>query len=348
MQFKTSSPPYLAPAKDVPYVMGHVLLALLPATLAYVWFFGFGIVYNMLVATATAVGCEAATLHLRGKAVRDTLMDGSAVVTAVLLAFALPPITPWWVTAIGAGFAIVFAKQLFGGLGFNPFNPAMAGYVVVLVSFPTEMTAWLPPRLAELSDFAPGPLDTLVGTLTGRLPDGVTWDSVTMATPLDHVRTGMAQMYTMNEIRAGAVFGTFGGRGWEWIGNFTALGGFWLLYKGIIRWHIPVGVLAGLMGSAVIFYGIDPGHFTSPTFHLFGGAAILGAFFIATDPVSAATSPRGRIMFGLGIGILTYVIRAWGGYPDGIAFAVLLMNMAVPAIDHFTRPRVFGQARRHD
>jgi electron transport complex protein RnfD len=149
-------------------------------------------------------------------------------------------------------------------------------------------------------------------------------------------------MATVGEIRANAIMGDFGGRGWEWIGNFLALGGLWLLMRRIIRWQIPLGVILGLLVPASLMYIVDPGTNPSPGFHLFAGATILCAFFVATDPVSAATSPRGRFLYGLGIGLLTWCIRRWGSYADGIAFAVLMMNMAVPAIDYMTRPRIVG------
>ena len=346
MRFSPATPPHLRPAKNVTRVMGDVLLALVPATIAYVWYFGPGLIINMAVAAAVAVAAEAAILSLRGRPVSPALSDLSAVVTAVLLAFALPPLTPWWVTATAAAFAVVFGKQLFGGIGYNPFNPAMVGYVVVLISFPVHMTQWLPPAGFDLTGARPDLGETLFYTLTGRLPDGLSWDAIGGATPLDQVKTQLGLMRTVEEVRTGALYGVFGARGWEWVNNFIILGGLWLIYRKVIRWQIPAGVLAGLIVPATLFYLIEPGRYPPPTFHVFSGAAVLGAFFIATDPVSAATSDRGRLIFGAGIGVITYVIRTWGGYPDGLAFAVLLMNMAVPAIDHYTIPRAYGHERR--
>ncbi len=326
--------------------MQRVLMALAPAAVAYVWFFGWGFLINLIIASATALACEAAMLRARKKPVALFLNDYSALVTAVLLTFALPQLTPWWITVIGAGFAIVVAKHLYGGLGFNPFNPAMAGYVVLLISFPVEMTSWIPPRSLDLGLEHPSFWQTLVVVLTGSPPEGITWDAITMATPLDNTKTELGLMHIMSEIRENPIYGDFGGRGWEWINNFLAVGGMWLIYKRVIRWHIPVSMLAGLFVTASIFYLTDPGSHASPWFHLFTGAAILGAFFIATDPVSAATTVKGRVIYGVSIGVLVYVIRTWGGYPDGVAFAVLLMNMAVPAIDYFTKPRTYGHAKR--
>ena len=194
----------------------------------------------------------------------------------------------------------------------------------------------------------PTVLQTLVYTLTGTLPDGLSFDGLTRATPLDAVQTGLREMRTYAELRANPLMGDFGGRGWEWIGNFLAIGGSWLLVRKVIRWHIPAGVFAGLLVPATLMYLLDPGTNAGPGFHLFSGATILCAFFIATDPVSAATSPRGRFLYGLGIGILIYSIRKWGAYADGVAFAVLLMNMAVPALDKVTRPRIVGHGTGSD
>lgn len=334
-RFETSGAPFLQPEPSVRQLMTRLLLSLAPAAALYTWFFGPGLLLNILVAALAGLGTEAAMLRLRERPLAPALGDGSVLVTAVLFAWCLPPALPWHITAIGMFFAVAFAKHLYGGLGYNPFNPAMAGYVLVLISFPQELTRWLPVH-AEL-----GVLDVLRATLGASLP----WDAVTMATPLDYVKTELARLTTMPEIKAHPMFGDFGGRGFEWVANFIALGGAWLLYKGVIRWHIPVAVLAGVLLPAAVLYIVDPGSNASPGLHLFSGATLLGAFYIATDPVSAATSPRGRILFGLGIGIITFAVRKWGGYPDGIAFAVLLMNAAAPLIDHFTRPRVYGHAQ---
>ena len=344
MKFETSRAPNLTPPSTVALTMRRVLYALIPAMLVHTWYFGWGLIINMLLAASIGLACEAVMLRLRGKPQAPFLLDFSAVVTGVLLAFALPPLTPWWTTAIGIGFAIVFAKHLYGGLGHNPFNPAMAGYVVLLISFPVEMTSWIPPNLPEIDFPRLGFLETLAVIASGTLPPDTTWDAITMATPLDDVKSQLAQMQTMEEIRSQAVYGDFGGAGWEWVTTWIGLGGLWLLYKGVIRWHIPMSMLASLGLASLFFYLLDPGSHASPVFHLFSGAAVLGAFFIATDPVSAATSIRGRLIYGASIGLLTFVIRNWSDYPDGVAFAVLLMNMAVPAIDHFTKPRAFGHS----
>lgn len=345
-EFLTAPGPHWRTPDSVPVMMRRVLYALVPALVAYIWFFGIGIAVNCAVAIGAALLTEAASLKLRRRPIDLFISDYSAVVTAVLLAFALPPLTPWWITATGALFAIAFAKHLYGGLGYNVFNPAMAGYVALLVSFPEEMTRWLPPRIGDL-DYQPvSALASLQFALSGHLPDGSGWDAISRATPLDTTKMELGLMRTFGEIRAGPLFGDFGGRGWEWINNFIALGGMWLFYKGVIRWHIPVAVLGGLLGTATLFYLIDTATHPSPGFHLFSGGAMLCAFFIATDPVSAATTSAGRLIYGVGIGALIFVIRTWGSYPDGVAFAVLMMNMTVPLIDRYTRPVVYGRSRR--
>lgn len=342
MEFARRDSPYWSARVAVPSLMLQVLAALAPAAIAHVWFFGPGFVFNLLIASIFAVGGEYLMMYLRKRPPEVALTDYSALVTAALLAFALPSLTPWWVTATGALFAVVVAKHLYGGLGFNIFNPAMAGYVVILIAFPMHLNLWIAPRIGDIDYQYLSILQTLKFTLTGSLPDTLGFDAVSRATPLDVMKSGLNGMRTVSEIRANPIMGDFGGRGWEWIGNFLAIGGFWLLIKKIIRWQIPTGVGIGLLIPAVITYLIDPGSHPSPGFHLFSGATILCAFFIATDPVTAATSPKGRLVFGIGIGFLIYCIRTWGSYADGVAFAVLIMNMAVPAIDYLTRPHIVG------
>ncbi|MEM9532293.1 MAG: RnfABCDGE type electron transport complex subunit D [Pseudomonadota bacterium] len=345
MKFEVpAAAPHVPAPVSVQGVMFKVLLALVPGVAAYVFFFGPAILVQIAVATACASGFEALMLKARGQPLKPFLSDLSAPVTAVLFSLCLPPLLPWWATVTGMAFAIVVAKHLYGGLGFNVFNPAMVGYAVVLVAFPLEATLWLAP--AELAAESLSFGAQLKAILSGALPPPVTWDAVTQATPLDMIRTGSTQDIMISEIRESSLFGDFGGYGWEWIANFYALGGLWLIYKRVMSWHAPVAVIATVVLLTFPVWLTDPDTHPFPLQHVFSGGLVLGAFFVATDPVSGATSPRGRLLFGIGVGLLTLVIRRWGGYPDGFAFAILLMNMAVPLIDRVTIPRAFGHARR--
>ena len=342
MPFPTEAAPHVVEPNSVTRVMRLVLYALAPTVALHVVFFGPGIIIQILLGIATALAAEALALRLRGRPLRPFLTDGSAMVTAVLLALCLPPLSPWWLIVTGAAVAILLAKHLYGGLGANPFNPAMVGYAVLLVSFPAQLLQWLPPDDAGLERTDLTLLQTLTTIFTGTPPAQFTWDAITSPTPLEALRTNLTMGMTMNEARAGPIFGSLGGKGWQWI-NFAALaGGVWLLVLRIIRWHIPAAMLGAIAICAAVMYLVDPGAHAGPVFHLSSGASMLGAFFIATDPVSAATSDRGKLIYGAGIGFLTYVIRTWGGYPDGVAFAVLLMNMCVPLIDRYTIPRIYG------
>lgn len=344
MRFRTESSPHMIPTHSVGGVMQQVLIALIPGTLAMAWFFGWGVLVNVMLAVLFAIAFEAAMVAARKRPVGTTLADYSAVVTGWLFALALPPLTPVWVILIGIAFAIIVAKHLYGGLGYNPFNPAMVGYVVVLVSFPREMALWPAPEM--VSEVPLTLAQTLQTVFTGSLPASIDWDTLTRATPLDLMRERLGAGRTVSEVTASPVFGSFSETSWEWIGNFFLLGGLYLLLRRIIHWHIPVAVLLGVAFPAGFFWLLDPGAFPSPAFHVFSGAAILGAFFIATDPVSAATTPLGRVLYGAGIGLLIFIIRTWGGYPDAVAFAVLLMNMVAPTLDYLTRPRIFGHSRK--
>jgi electron transport complex protein RnfD len=338
-------PPHTVSRNTVRRIMLLVLLALAPAVVAQAVFFGPGLLLQLSLAISSALLSEAIALRCRGKPVAAFLGDGTAVITGVLLAMCLPPLAPWWLVVSGSSFAILFAKHAYGGMGANPFNPAMVGYAVLLVSFPAQLSHWLPPQLSEL----PGAQLTLAETfgtiLRGELPARVDWDAITAATPLDAVRTGLRTGRTMEEIRAAARLGTLGGPGHDWVNLAVLAGGLWLMALRIIGWHIPVAMLVGLVVPASLLYAIDPGTYPGPIFQVTAGASVLGAFFIATDPISAATTKLGRLIYGGGIGVMTYVIRTWGGYPDGVAFAVLLMNLAVPLIDRYTVPRIYGHAR---
>lgn len=348
---QTTEPLMALPRITSPHATGHnrtsqvmqlVLLATLPGVLALTWLYGFGTLINLCWAGLVAVGCEAAVLRLRRRPVRRILADRSALLTGVLLALALPPYAPWWLTLVASAFAIVFGKQIYGGLGQNPFNPAMLGYVVALISFPVEMTSWPAPRGFEALHPTLGLVEGLqrILGLSAGLPDA--W---TQATALDVLKTNKS--LTIAELwAANPAFGSFGGYGSEAVNLAFLAGGLFLLYRHVFTWHAPAGMLGALAAMSLLFWNGDGSDsHGSPLFHLLSGATMLGAFFIVTDPVSGATSPRGRLLFGAGVGVLAYVIRAWGGYPDGVAFGVLLMNLAAPTIDYFTRPRTYGHSK---
>lgn len=315
-------------------VMQSVLLATIPGVIVLTHFFGFGTLVNILWGSIVALACEALALKLRRRPLGFYLKDYSALVTAVLLCIALPPYAPWWLIAVGIASSILLAKHLYGGLGYNPFNPAMVGYVILLISFPIQMTAWAPPRgLGEL----PGFIEALQACFTPAAYDGTT-----MATPLDLLKQNNS-LLIKDLWSQYPQFGRWSGLGWEWANIAFLAGGVWLLYLRIFTWHAPVAMLVTLGLLAAIFYdGGSSASGGSPLFHLLGGATMFGAFFIVTDPVSSAVSLRGRLIFGALIGVLIYTIRIKGNYPDSVAFAVLIMNFAAPFIDYYTQPRTYG------
>ncbi len=346
MEFSRTGAPHLPPETSVSSIMLQVLLALIPGIAAMVWFFGSGVLIQIALSVIFAVSLEWLMLTVRHKPVKIFLGDYSAVLTAVLFALCIPPLAPWWISLVGMVFAIVVAKHLYGGLGQNIFNPAMVAYVVVLIAFPLELTRWLSPRgLADAGALTeiPGLLQSLQTILNGQLPTILSWDAISQATPLDLLKNGVEQNRMISEIRQSPIFGSYGGRGWEWVANFYALGGIWLIWRRIISWHIPVAIIATVIILTLPAWLYDPSSNPIPLEHLFSGALILGAFFIATDPVTGCASKRGKLVFGLGVALLTLTIRLWGGYPDGVAFAVLLMNMFAPLIDRYTRPRAYGK-----
>lgn len=336
--------PFVIDRSSVTQVMAWVLAALVPGIAVHAWVFGPGILVTLALATATAVVAEAVMLKLRGYPAKPFLTDLSAIVTAWLLALSLPSLAPWWLIVTGTLFAIVVAKHLYGGLGQNIFNPAMVGYAVLIVSFPVQMTAW------------PGPLTLTATPLT--LADSATiifggapaalLDAVTMATPLDALRTGLLQQLTVDEIMTQPIFGHTGGTGFEWLALAFLASGLALWALRIISWRVPLAFLAGVWLAAGFLYFYDAGRYGAPWFHLFAPSVMLGAFFIATDPVSGSTTPLGKLIFGFVAGVLTIVIRTWGGYPDGVAFAILLMNLSVPLIDQYTQPHIYGGTRGRD
>lgn len=350
MAFWIASSPHNHNQTKTPNLMRLVIYATLPGILAQWYFFGWGNLIHIGLAMATALICEFTVLSLRKKPISHELFDGSALLTALLLGICLPALAPWWISVIGTIFAIVIVKQLYGGLGHNPFNPAMAGYVMLLVSFPLQMTLWQPPL--SLLAFDLNFTNTLTTILTGFTVEGYsveqvrnTIDGITMATPLDTLKTNISLGLTVLESIKSPVFGDNFAVGWEWVNAGFLLGGIFLIAKKAIPWQTPVSFLLSLFICSLIGYSISPDSNPSTLFHWFSGATMLGAFFILTDPVTGATSNKGRFIVGLLAGLLVYLIRTLGGYPDGVAFAVLLCNMSSPLIDQYTRPRTYGHIK---
>lgn len=339
-QFRTAAAPHLPAARSVRQVMVLVMLALLPGIAGQVWFFGPGLLLQILLAVAFALGFEAAMLRLRRQPLRPFLTDGSAPLAGILFALCLPPLAPWWIALIGTAAAIVLAKQLYGGLGYNLFNPAMVGYAVVLVCFPLELSQWPAPRAVGVDPL--GFVESARAVLLGATPGGG-WDAITQATPLDARRHLASTGLSLSEIEAGPAFGAVGGRGIEWIAALYAFGGLLLIGLRVVPWQVPLALIGTVVLLSLPLHAVDPDLHASPLAELGSGALVFAAFFIATDPVTGCTTPRGRWLFAAGVAALTLAIRHFGNYPDGVAFAILLMNCAAPWIDLHTRPRIFGE-----
>ncbi|WP_068585039.1 RnfABCDGE type electron transport complex subunit D [Pseudomonas sp. B11] len=309
--------------------MGRVLLATLPGALALLWLYGWGVLLNLVLAASGALAMEALVLFLRKRPLLPSLSDGSALVSATLLALALPAYCPWWLAPSAAASALLLGKHLYGGVGQNPFNPAMLGYALALLCFPQSMTHWPAPHAMGLLEGLQRVFDL----------DSLRPDAWAQATALDSLRINKS--LTVDELFAAhPAFGHFGGRGVEWVNLGFLAGGLLLLQQRVISWHAPVGMLASLLLiSLVCWNGTGSDSHGSPLFHLLTGASMLAAFFIVTEPVSGPKTARARLLFGIGVGLLTYLIRTWGSYPDGVAFAVLLMNLAVPALERYCTAR---------
>ena len=325
------SSPHLHGGNRSQKIMLLVIIAALPGLLTQLYWFGFGTLLNLIWALLLGLVLEAGMLLLRRRPLAFFLTDGSIIVTALLLALALPPMAPWWLVTVATLFAVVFAKHLYGGLGNNPFNPAMAGYAICLIAFPTNMTIWTGPD--EYLDLASQ--WHWFWTEQGQI------DAITQATPLDTIKH--LQGSTIGEILAANPGVVAYSDAMFWINMAYLTGGIALLLLKIFTWHAPVAMLCSLGAMAFLFAAGEPDLYATAGSHLFLGATMLGAFFIITDPVTSATSRRGKLIFGAGIGILIYIIRTWGNYPDAVAFAVLLMNLAAPLIDQYTQPKAYGQ-----
>lgn len=347
MSFTIAISPHGHSQKNTANVMRLTILALVPGILAQWYIFGWGVVVQLCIAMFSAIVAEAAILKLRGFAVMRHLADSSALLTAALVAVAIPPFLPWWMTVVAVVFAIIVAKQLYGGLGQNIFNPAMVAYVFLLVSFPASMTSWQAPEVARHATL--NLIETAEVIFQGHSHTSMTTahlaqlvDGSTMATPLDHLKTSLKQGQSLDSIVSSHAFSVSSEQGWKWINISFIAGGVILFIFRLIPWRTPFAMIGTLALCSWIGHQIDPTQFVSPAIELLSGATMLGAFFIVTDPVTGSTTNRGRLIFGAIIGLLIFIIRHFGGYPDGVAFSVLLTNILVPFIDKFSQSRVYG------
>ena len=308
------------PILNTSNLMLQVIYGLALGVALHFYFFGWGVIYQITLALLTGIAAEILFLKIRKKSI-DVIKDNSAALTAILLAISIPSIAPWWIVVLGTSFAIIFGKQLYGGLGSNPLNPAMLGYAFLLISFPLEMTRWA----SSFLSFEEG-LNVIFSSIH--------IDALSSATRLEEAKFALIEGEVFNPIQIDQTV---------WINLGFLVGGVYLFFMKVITWQIPMSFLVGIVVMSVLLMLIDSDHAMGPVFHLFHGATMLGAFFILTDPVSSSTTPRGRLIFGFLIGILVIIIRTYGSYPDGVAFAVLLLNIAVPLIDYYSKPKVFGR-----
>jgi len=311
---------------SVKKIMFGVVIAMLPALCVSIYYFGLNVIKINLIAIASCLFFEwfVQKFFLKGKI---TITDGSAIVTGMLLAFNVPSNLPWWILIIGSFVAIVIAKMCFGGLGNNPFNPALVGRVFILISFPVQMTSW---PVAKVIDF------TFIDAQTGATP---------LAILKEGLKNGESISSIFNELPSytDMFMGHMGGSLGEISAVALILGGIFLLVTKIISWHIPTSIIVTIAAFTGILWGIAPEHYASPLFHLFSGGIMLGAIFMATDMVTSPMTGKGMLIYGFGIGILTVLIRVWGSYPEGISFAILIMNAIVPLINNFTKVKRFGE-----
>jgi electron transport complex protein RnfD len=312
--------PHIHSPDSIPRVMYSVVIALVPAVLISIFFFGKAALMVYLIAVLSCLAAEAVCQKIMGRPI--TIADGSILVTGVLLAMNLPPTSPWWLVLVGSVVAVVLGKQIYGGLGYNPFNPVLVARVVLLISFPVQMTTWTRP----------------IPLFSGA-------DFLTIATPLGEIKTELMLKGAIDLTRYNYLDFTTGFMGGS-LGEMSViallLGAAFLFYRKYITWHIPVSYIGTVFVITGIFWLIDPTIYANPIFHVLCGGLILGAFFMATDMVTSPVYPLGMIIFGIGCGLITVVIRLFGGYPEGVAFSILLMNAATPIIDRYTEPKKFG------
>lgn len=342
----------LSVARSTNQIMLYVCLALIPGIAVQFYFFSWGVLINLALCSMFAIALEALIMLVRKRQVSNQIKNHSALVSGMLIGVSVPPIIPVWMLFIAVSFAIIFAKQLYGGLGYNIFNPAMVGYAVLLVSFPLEMTQWLPAKSLAIN--TPSFTEFLQLGFFGKTSAGLTIhdfrllaDGFSMATPLDLIKSEYAmgkmtdEIYQLNHFAENKT-------AWLYINLGFLSGGLFLLAKKIIRWHIPVALLLGVYLTSSLLHWHDEDLFASGWFHLSCGATMLGAFFIATDPVTASTTIKGRLIYAALIGFLVVIIRTFGGYPDAMAFAILILNIAVPTIDYYTARSKTSETQRSD
>ena len=324
--------PAIKERSSVSMLMFTVILGLLPALFFQIGFFGYQILGNLFVGIGFALFLEAVCLKLRNYPIRPFILDGSAFVTAWLLIISVPANIPIWTLLIGIFFSIVVAKHAYGGIGSNPFNPAMIGYAVLLISFPKIMTHWPISDGFEIRNFIQFSQFFSIANINEA------YDAIVRATPLDQIKTSLFLGKEVNVLPIS--FSTLSS--YQMIAILYFIGGLFLVYKKVITWHLPLSLILSIYIFSGLLHLYDQNTYMSPTFHLLNGATFLAAFFIITDPVSSPTTLKGKIIFGILIGLITVIIRNYGGYPDGIAFAVIFMNICVPLIEKFTQPKVFG------
>ncbi|MHB1391931.1 MAG: RnfABCDGE type electron transport complex subunit D [Clostridia bacterium] len=324
-RFLVSSSPHIRSGESTTRIMLDVIIALMPALFAGVLYFGFGALTLTVTAVVFAVATEAVMQKIMGRPV--TVNDLSAAVTGILIAFNVPATLPLWIVAVGSIFAIAVVKHCFGGLGFNFMNPALAARAMLLASWPVRMTSWVAPGADAVSTATP--LAIIKGGI--QYVNGV-------PTPMGAEAAGQVLPNVWN-LFIGSVGGCIG----ETSALALIIGGAYLLYRGVISHRIPVAYIATVAVLAFLFGGFDT---FVMVYHVFAGGLFLGAIFMATDYSSSPMSARGQIIFGIGCGILTAVIRFYGGYPEGVSYSILLMNLATPLIDKYTMPKKFGEVKK--
>jgi electron transport complex protein RnfD len=320
-KIRFSAAPHLRDTDNVPRIMWGVVIAIIPATLMGIYFFGLYALKVIVLAVVSALFFE--WVAIKAFKNEGSVLDGSAVVTGLLLALNLPSSSPWWLVIVGSAVALFLGKHVYGGLGNNPFNPALVARVALLIAWPAHMTSY----------FAPGNIFKAV-------------DAETMATPMSIWKVELVSKGTIEQANGISLWDMFTGNIGGSLGEVSAaallLGGLYMLFRKIITWHIPVLYIGTVGLFTSILWLIEPSKFINPLFHLLGGGLFLGAIFMATDMVTTPVTKKGMIIFGIGCGLITVIIRQWGGYPEGVSFSILIMNAFTPIIDKLTEPKPFG------